>query len=90
MTGRLSSANTAGLGLTVLFCNYTTDQWDEVGTDTQTNNVGTVRTFAGTPAEQVEPGTGAMVTRYEVRVVSFIFLFPWLDCVDHVFWTTSN
>ncbi len=90
MTGRLSSANTVGLGLTVLFCNYTTDQWDEVGTDTQTNNVDTVRTFAGTPADHVEAGTGEVRTRYEVRVVSFIFLFPWLDCVDHIFWTTTG
>ena len=85
-----SSANTVGLELTISFWNYNTNSWDVVGTDTQTNNVDTVRTFAGTPADHVEAGTREVRTRYEVRVVSFIFLFPWLDCVDHVFWTTSN
>ena len=84
-----SSANTVGLELTFSFWNYNTNSWDIVGTDTQTNNVDTVRTFAGIPADHVEAGTGEVRTRYEVRVVSFIFLFPYLDCVDHVFWSTS-
>ena len=85
-----SSANTVGLGLTFSFWNYNTESWDIVGTDTQSLNADTVRTFAGVPADHVEAGTGEVRTRYEVRVVSFIFLYPWLDCVDHVFWTTSN
>ncbi len=85
-----SSANTVGLELTISFWNYNTNSWDVVGTATQSLNADTVRTFPGTPADHVELGTGAVRTRYEVRVVSFIFLFPWLDCVDHVFWTTSN
>ncbi len=84
-----SSANTVGLELTVSFWNFNTNSWDVVGTDTQSLNADTVRTFAGNPADHVEPGTGEVRTRYEVRVVSFIFIFPWLDCVDHVFWTTS-
>ncbi len=84
-----SSANTIGLELTISFWNFNTNSWDIVGTDTQTNNVDTVRTFAGTPADHVEPGTGEVMTRYEVRVVSFIFLFPYLDCVDQIFWTFS-
>ena len=85
-----SSANTVGLELTFSFWNFNTESWDIVGTDTQSLNADTVRTFAGVPADHVEFGTGEVITRYEVRVVSFIFLFPWLDCIDHVFWTTSN
>ncbi len=82
-----SSANTVGLEVTVSFWNYNTNSWDVVGTDTQSLNTDTIRTFAGVPADHVQPVTGEVRTRYEVRVVSFIFLFPWLDCVDHVFWT---
>ena len=82
-----SSANTVGLELTISFWNYNTNSWDVVGTDMQSLNSDTVRTFAGTPADHVEAGTGEVRTRYEVRVVSFIFLFPWTDCVDQVFWT---
>ncbi len=82
-----SSANTVGLELTISNWNYNTNSWDVVGTDLQSFNVDTVRTFAGTPADHVEAGTGEVRTRYEVRVVSFIFLFPWTDCVDLVFWT---
>ncbi len=82
-----SSANTVGLGLTFSFWNYNTNSWDVVGTDTQSLNDDTARTFAGNPADHVEPGTGSVKTRYEVRQVSFIFVFPWADCVDHVFWT---
>ena len=85
-----SSANTIGLELTISFWNFNTNSWDVVGTAAQSLNTDTVRTFAGTPADHVEPGTGEVRTRYEVRVVSFIFVFPWLDCVDRVFWTTSN
>ena len=85
-----SSANTVGLELTFSFWNFNTSSWDIVGTAAQGFNVDVVRTFPGVPADHVEPGTGEVRTRYEVRVVSFIFLFPWTDCVDHVFWTTSN
>ena len=85
-----SSANTVGLELTISMWNYNTNSWDVVGTDTQSLNADTARTFAGDPADHVEPGTGEVRTRYEVRVVSFISLFPWLDCVDHVYWTTTN
>ncbi len=85
-----SSANTVGLELTFSFWNFNTNMWDVVGTDTQSLNDDTARTFAGNPADHVEPGTGEVRSRYEVRVVSFIFLFPWLDCVDHLFWTTTN
>ncbi len=85
-----SSANTVGLELTISFWNYNTNSWDVVGTDTQSLNADTVRTFAGIPTNHVEPVTGEVMTRYEVRVVGFIFLFPWLDCVDHVFWTISG
>ena len=85
-----SSANTVGLELTFSFWNYNMNSWDVVGTDTQSLNADTVRTFAGNPADHVEPGTGAVMTRYEVRVVSFIFLFPWTDCVDQVFWRSCN
>ncbi len=85
-----SSANTGGLELTISFWNFNTNSWDVVGTDTQSLNADTVRTFAGVPADHVEAGTGEVRTRYEVRVVSFIFIFPGLDCVDHVFWTTTN
>ncbi len=84
-----SSANTVGLELTFSFWNFNTNSWDVVGTDTQSLNTDTVKTFAGVPADHVEAGTGEVRTRYEVRVVSFIFVFPWLDCVDHVFWTTT-
>ena len=85
-----SSANTVGLELTFSFWNYNTNSWDVVGTDTQSLNVDTVRTFAGIPADHVEPGTGEVRTRYEVRQAGIVFVFPWLDCVDQVFWTTSN
>ncbi len=83
-----SSANTVGLGLTFSFWNFNTNSWDIVGTATQTNGVDTVRTFSGTPADHVEPGTGEVRTRYEVRQAGIIFIFPWTDCVDQVFWTT--
>jgi hypothetical protein len=82
-----SSANTVGLGLTFRMWNFNTSSWQTVGTSGQTNNVDTVRTFAGTPANHVQAGTGQVRTRYEVRRVSFVFLFPWTDCIDHVFWT---
>ncbi len=85
-----SSANTVGLELTISFWNFNTNSWDVVGAATQSFNTDTVRTFAGNPADHVEAGTGEVRTRYEVRVVSFIFVFPWLDCVDHVFWTSSG
>ena len=85
-----SSANTVGLELTISFWNYNTSMWDIVGKDAQSLNADTVRTFAGDPVDHVELGTGEVRTRYEVRVVSFIFLFPWLDCVDHVFWAISG
>ena len=85
-----SSANTVGLEITISFWNFNTNSWDVVGTDTQSLNADTVRTFAGNPTDHVEAGTGDVRTRYEVRVVSFIFIFPWLDCVDHVYWTVSN
>ncbi len=85
-----SSANTVGLELTISNWNFNTNSWDVVGAATQSFNTDTVRTFAGNPADHVEAGTGEVRTRYEVRVVSFIFVFPWLDCIDHVFWTTSN
>jgi len=54
------------------------------------NNGDAVRTFFGMPADHVEPGTGEVRTRYEVRQAGLIFLFPWLDCIDHVYWTTTN
>ena len=85
-----SSANTVGLELTVSFWNYNTSMWDIVGTDTQSLNADTVRTFAGNPADHVEGGTGEVRTRYEVRQAGIVFLFPWTDCVDHVFWTTTG
>ncbi len=85
-----SSANTVGLELTFSFWNYNTNSWDVVGVEEQAFAGDTEGTFAGNPADHVEPGTGEVRTRYEVRQVSFIFLFPWMDCVDHVFWTTSN
>ncbi len=85
-----SSANTVGLELTISFWNFNTNSWDIVGTDGQSLNADTVRTFAGVPADHLEPGTGEVRTRYEVRVVSFIFIFPWLDCVDHVYWSTTG
>ena len=85
-----SSANTVGLEITISYWNYNTNSWDVVGTDTQSLNADTVRTFAGNPADHVELGTGEVRTRYEVRVVSFIFIFPWTDCVDHVFWMTTD
>ncbi len=84
-----SSANTPGLELTISFWNYNTNSWDEVGTASQGFNVDTVRTFNGVPADHVEAGTGAVRTRYEVRQVGIIFQFPWTDCIDQLFWTTS-
>ncbi len=84
-----SSANTPGLELTILFWNYNTNSWDIVGTAAQGFNVDVVRTFAGVPADHVEPGTGNVRTRYEVRQAGIIFQFPWTDCIDHVFWTTT-
>ena len=83
-----SSAITVGLELIFSFWNYNTNSWDVVGMGTQSLNADTVRTFAGNPVEHVEPGTGEVMTRYEVRTESFIFLFPWLVCVDPVFWST--
>ncbi len=85
-----SSANTPGLELTISFWNYNTNSWDIVGTAAQGFNVDTVRTFNGVPADHVEAGTGAVRTRYEVRQAGIIFAFPWTDCIDHVFWTTTN
>ena len=82
-----SSANTPGLGLTIAFWNYNTSSWENVGTATQGFNVDTVRVFSGTPADHVEPGTGNVRTRYEVRQVGIIFQFPWTDCIDEMFWT---
>ncbi len=85
-----SSANTPGLELTISMWNYNTSSWDIVGTAAQGFNVDVVRTFPGVPADHVEVGTGAVRTRYEVRQAGIIFQFPWLDCIDHVFWTTTN
>ena len=85
-----SSADTVGLELRISFWNFNTDSWDVVGTATQSLDADTVRTFTGTPADHVEAGTGAVRTRYEVRQTGPVFLFPWLDRVDHVYWTISN
>ncbi len=85
-----SSANTVGLELTISFWNFNTESWNTVGTATQSLNADTVRKFAGKPAHHVQAGTGEVRTRYEVRQVSLIFLFPWLDCVDQVVWTTTS
>ncbi len=84
-----SSANTVGLELTISFWNFNTNSWDVVGTDAQSLNTDTVRTFSGNPADHVEPGTGEVRTRYEVRQVSIIFIFPWKDCVDQIFWSIT-
>ena len=72
-----------------LLCGSVKHHTTVVGTATQSLNDDMVRTFPGNPSDHVEPGTGEVRTRYEVRVVSFIFLFPWLDCVDQVFWSTT-
>ena len=85
-----STANTVGLELTFSFWNFNTNSWDIVGTATQSLNSDTLRTFSGVPADHVKSGTGRVRTRYEVRVMSFIFLFPYADCVDQVFWTTPS
>ena len=82
-----STANTVGLGLTFRMWNFNTSSWQTVGTANQTNNIDTVRTVSGVPADHVEVGTGEVRARYEVRKQSFVFLFPWTDCIDHVFWT---
>jgi hypothetical protein len=81
-----SSANTVGLGLTFRFWNFHNAMWQTVGTASQSNNVDTVRTYPGVPNDHIQGGTGQVRTRYEVRKVGFVFLFPWTDCVDHVFW----
>jgi hypothetical protein len=83
-----STANTVGLGLTFRMWKFTgAPGWQTVGTSGQTNNVDTVRTFNGVVADHVQVGTGEVRLRYEVRRVSFVFLFPWTDCIDEVFWT---
>jgi hypothetical protein len=79
-----SSASTPNLALTVSFFNYNTSTWDIVGTDSQTFNVDTVRTFDGVPADHVQPGTGQVKARYEVRKAGFTLQFPWTDCIDQV------
>jgi hypothetical protein len=84
-----SSANTVGLGLTFRFWNFNTNSWQTVGTANQSLNSDTIRTFSGTPANHVQAGTGEIRTRYEVRRISVIFLFPWTDCVDHVYWSVE-
>ncbi len=81
---------TVGLELTFSFWNYNTNSWDVVGMDTQSLNADTVRTFAGNPVEHVEPGTGEVMTRYEVRQIGPVVLFPWSDCVDQVLWKTTK
>jgi hypothetical protein len=88
-----SSANTVGLGLTFKMRDYPAGVpivFDIVGTASQTNGVDTIRTFSGDPAQHVEAGTGAVHVRYEVRKTGFTFLFPWTDCIDHVFWTVGS
>jgi hypothetical protein len=85
-----SSANTVGLGLTFRMWKFTgTPGWQTVGTAGQSNNVDTVRTFNGVPADHVQGGTGEVRVRYEVRKTGFVFLFPWTDCIDQVFWTQN-
>jgi len=85
-----STANTVGLGLTFRMWKFTgTPGWVTVGTANQTNNMDTVRTFNGVPADNVQVGTGEVRARYEVRKTGFVFLFPWTDCIDHVFWTQN-
>jgi hypothetical protein len=85
-----SSANTVGLGLTFRMWKFTgTPGWQTVGTANQSNNVDTIRSFNGVPADHVQAGTGEVRVRYEVRKINFVFLFPWTDCIDHVFWTQT-
>ncbi len=85
-----SSANTPGLELTISYWNYNTNSWEIVGTASQGFNTDVVRTFPGVPADHVEPGTGNVRTRYEVRQAGIIFQFPWTDCIDQVYWNTCN
>ena len=84
-----SSANTPSLELTISFWNYNTNSWDIVGTAPHSFNNDAVHTFASVPADHVEAGTGAVQTRYEVRKVGPVITFPFVDCIDQVFWTTS-
>ena len=85
-----STANTVGLALRFKFWNFDTDSWDSVGGVGQSFNNDVSVTLAGNPAVHIEQGTGEVRTRYEVRVDSLIFIFPWTNCVDHVFWTIEG
>ena len=85
-----SSANTVGLEVTTSMWNWITNEFDVIGVDSQTNNVDTVRTYDGVADNHVEEGTGEVIVRYEIRTVSFVFLFPHTDCVDQIFVNASD
>ncbi len=85
-----SSANTPSLEITISFFNYNTNSWDIVGTTAHAFLNDAVHTFAGVPADHVEAGTGAVRTRYEVRKVGPVITFPFVDCIDQLFWTTTD
>ena len=85
-----SSANTPSLELTISFWNYNTASWDIVGTAVHAFLNDAVHTFAGVPADHVEAGTAAVRTRYEVRKIGPVITFPFVDCIDQFFWTTTD
>ena len=85
-----SSANTPSLEITISFFNYNTASWDIVGTTGHAFLNDAVHTFAGTPADHVEAGTGNVRTRYEVRKIGPVITFPFTDCIDELFWTTTD
>ena len=85
-----SSANTPSLEITISFWNYNTASWDIVGSTAHSFNADAVNTFRGTPADHVESGTGNVRTRYEVRKIGPVLTFPFVDCIDQFFWTTTD
>ena len=47
-------------------------------------------TYDGVADNHVQEGTGEVIVRYEIRTVSFVFLFPHTDCVDLIRVTASG
>ena len=81
-----STGNTPGIEYIVEAFNWTTSQFEEVGTAPETFNSDSISEFLIAPEDHIEPGTGNVRCQIGWRAAGFTLLFPWQVDVDRVGW----
>ena len=81
-----STGNTPGLEYIVEAFNWTTSQFEIVGTAPETFNSDSISEFLIAPEDHIEPGTGNVSCQIGWRAAGFTLLFPWQVDVDRVGW----